>query len=105
MSPSTTAQLEKLGPVAVAKLLAEHEYGVPGSELRTNVEAWLHAKELEAELRREAREEESISIARMALTTSRSARTIAIIAIILTTIIAAVQAKDQILWVISKFGS
>ena len=84
MSPSTLAQLEEHGAVAVAKLLAQHEYGVPGSDLRADVETWLKSKELEASFRKESREEESLSISRKALDNSRSATRIATSAIVLS---------------------
>jgi hypothetical protein len=84
MSPSTLARLEELGPVAVAKLLAQHEYGLPGSDMRADVESWLRSKDLEASARKEAREDESLSISRKALANSERATRIAISAIVLS---------------------
>ena len=89
MSPETAASLETLGEIEVAKRTAVGDYGVPGSELRQNVESWLHAKSLEAAARRESRED------RMLLSTNVAARwsMYAAIAAMIATIVAA---KDQI---------
>jgi hypothetical protein len=88
MSPATEKELEALGEAEVSRRIALHEYGVPGSEHRENVEAWLRSKALGASARKEAREEESLSISRKALANSRSATVIARIAITLSTIMA-----------------
>ena len=103
MSPLTLAKLEELGCVAVAKLLAQHEYGVPGSELRSDVETWLHVKPLEANARREAREEEANSIARAAAATAVRASRWAMYAAIIAVLAASISIKSQIRSLTSRF--
>jgi len=71
--------LEAIGENEVQKRITQGEFGLPDSPMRSKVESWLRLKEL---VRNEAREEEALSIARMALSNSCRANTIAVIAII-----------------------
>ena len=108
MNESERKHYEAIGVEGVLSEIAAGVFGPGKSVARNEAEAWVAAERAKlgfaADARREAREEESVSIARKALTTSRSARTIAIVAMILATMLAAVQAKDQILWLLSKLG-
>ena len=108
MNDETRRLYESLGPDGVLAEIATGKFGPGPTPAKLEAEAWVNAErsrfETSASARREAREDETLSIARMALETSRSARTIAIIAMILAAILAAVQAKDQMCWLLSKFG-
>jgi len=80
-------ELEAKGPAAVLLAMARGGYGDPGSRTREDVEAWLRSKSVETEAaasaKRDAREEETLSIARTSLSISRRANNIAVIAMIL----------------------
>lgn len=79
MSPNTEKELEALGEVEVSRRIGLHEYGVPGSEHRDNVEAWLRFKAIE-------RANSAAAIERDALRTAKSAKAIAIAQIIVSAI-------------------
>jgi hypothetical protein len=83
-------QLESWGESQVRALLTARRFGEGDAPERAIVEDWLREKEA-------LRDSESVLIARKALM-------IAIIAIVLSTITASVQAKDQIIWVLQKLG-
>ena len=92
VDPKLFSRLEAMGEDAVRDGLL---HGIPpadGSEHRLAVEGWVKIKEAErasaASSRKEAREEESLAISRKALANSRSATRIAMIAMILSTIMA-----------------
>jgi hypothetical protein len=89
---SFTDDLEKLGEAEVRRRLQNEGFGQPGSQNYSSVQEWLSAKKREREdalnARREAREEESLSISRKALRISKWAMIIAIAAIVFSTITA-----------------
>ena len=83
------SELDALGEDKVLLMHKVHErWGVPPFHKADSVELWLKSKSdariAEAASRKESREEESLSIARKALTTSRSATRIATSAIVLS---------------------
>ena len=82
------AELETLGEPAVRNMLAMGNAGAVGTDHRLAVESWLESKVREraeaSASRRDAREEESLSISRKALRNSERATRIAISAIILS---------------------
>jgi len=86
---SLTNDLENLGEPEVRRRLALGGFGNPGCQNYVFTEEWLRSKELEREAvlnaRREAREEESLSISRKALRISYAAIIIAIMAILFST--------------------
>ena len=110
LPPEEVVRLSKNGPAAARLEVATTDLhgSTPYSVRKLAVMQWVEAEESrlasEADARREIREDAIVSISRKALATSRSARTIAMIAMVLATIIAAVQAKDQIIWLLSRFG-
>ena len=82
---SLIAELEKLTLVEVRRKLSSGIWGQVDSPLYTKVFAWV---KLETESRSEARAEESIAIARNALGNSRRATVIAILAALLSAVMA-----------------
>jgi hypothetical protein len=87
-------ELEQRGELAVKSACLNGEYKSPAYEI---VLAWLDAK---SSARSEAREDESLSIARKALSSARSANTIAKIAIIIAII--AIVAPIVLAWISKK---
>lgn len=96
MDENSLAHLEKLGYEGVLLEMAKGDgrLGRPGSVLREDIEHWLRLKETERALtssaKRDAREEETLSIARKASRWALWANIIAVIAI-------AIAIKDQII--------
>jgi hypothetical protein len=85
-------ELEQLGEAAVKRKLQNGDYGHPqtGNPAYECVEAWLSSNEAE---RAEARAKENLSISRKALRNSRWATAIAIIAMLLSIVMAWFQRK------------
>ena len=77
--------LDSIGSLEVRRLKAQNHFH---SEDWQGVDAWLTIKEAEGKVRAEERAEESLSISRKALLTSKRAYTIAISAITLSIIMA-----------------
>ena len=77
--------LDGLGEAEARDKFIKGEFGTPGSSKSLVVERWLNEKD---SARRSAREDETLRIARQALSNSRRANTIAIIAMILSAIVA-----------------
>ena len=77
MSPSTLASLEEKGAVSVTKLLAQGQYGEPGSRLWEDIKTWLGAKNLEGAERAESRDTRSIDMASRAIAIAEEANRIA----------------------------
>jgi hypothetical protein len=100
MDSNDLAHLEELGYEGVLAEMAKGEgrLGRPGSQVREEIEHWLKLKEEQrssvSAAKRDAREEETLSIARKASRRSMWANIIALTAAI-------VAAKDQILSAIS----
>ena len=97
---------ESFGEDTVRHKLSSGEY--PGSQDKSLVEGWLRdlesKREEELEKRREAREEESLIIAKQAFSMARKHLYWAIIATIMAAIaiiIATIAARDDIKWLIS----
>jgi hypothetical protein len=98
MDKATLDSLEEKGVEQVMLEMAKGMHGsAPDSRLRIEVQDWVSAKQysatMDASKRRDKREEETLAIARSALSNSRRANFIAITAAILAaaaTIIAAV---------------
>lgn len=98
MDKASLDSLEAKGVEQVLHEIAQGKHGyAPDSKLRIEVNDWVRAKLFtaseQASMRRDAREEETLAIARSALSNSRRANIIAITAAILAaaaTIIAAV---------------
>lgn len=92
VDPKLFSRLEAMGEDAVRNGLLQGIPPADGSEHRSAVEGWVKMKEAErssaASTRKEAREEETLSIARKALSNSRLATRIAISAIALSIIMA-----------------
>ncbi len=93
MNEKELSYIETLGEAGVLMAIAKGEFGGRGATMLFEAEAWLRAK---AVLRskadsdkRDAREEQTLSIAAQARSEARRANTIAIIAMVLSTIIAA----------------
>ena len=88
VDPELFARLEAMGEDSVRNGLLQGIPPADGSEHRLAVEGWLRRKEDEraaaSSARKEAREEESLSISRKALANSRLATRIAISAIVLS---------------------
>jgi hypothetical protein len=80
MHKDTLARLESIGVEAVLIEMAEGKHGQPTSQMREGVESWLRSKavasEAVASARRDAREEETLSIARKAIAISEEANAI-----------------------------
>lgn len=92
VDPKLFGRLEAMGEDAVRQQVALGLAGTPGSEHNSAVLSWLKNKEDERSAavvsRKEAREEESLSISRQALANSRLATRIAISAIGLSILMA-----------------
>ena len=103
MDVNDLARAEKLGVEGVLLEIAKGGWGQSGSPIRVEVEHWIKLKEAERTLvassKRDAREEETLSIARQARADARSANRIAIIAMIFSFITAAI-----IAWYTVKYG-
>jgi|JI9StandDraft_1071089.scaffolds.fasta_scaffold406635_2 hypothetical protein len=88
VDPKLFSRLEAMGEDAVLQSLLQGVPPADGSEHRMAVEGWVKMKEAErasaASARKEAREEESLSISRKALANSERATRIAISAIVLS---------------------
>ena len=82
VDPKLFSRLEAMGENAVRDGLLQGIPPADGSEHRSAVEGWVRTKEAErasaSASRKEAREEETLSIARKALSNSRCATRIAI---------------------------
>lgn len=70
MTEADIEMLEKRGVEAVLLRMAKGLYGLPGSQLRSEVEGWLRSKQVaadrEASFKRDAREKETLAIAKEA---------------------------------------
>ena len=105
MREDELAHLESIGEVEVWIEIAKgtNAHGAEGSQMRAEVEAWLRSKRVIAEAlsssKRDAREEETLSIARQARNDAHSANKIAVSAIIFSIMTAAI-----IAWYTIKYG-
>lgn len=77
---------DKLGEPAVRKMIECNEFEILDSEC---AKKWLRLKESERTIRSDERAEESLSISRKALSNSRMATRIAVLAIVLSIAMAA----------------
>jgi hypothetical protein len=70
MHKNDLAHLESIGPEAVLKEMAAGAHGMAGSQMRDEVDAWLRSEQIAADAlassKRDAREEETLSIAKFA---------------------------------------
>ena len=78
MNATERARLEELGYEGVLSEIARGVFGQPDSPLRNKVDDWLRLKAIEREYassaKRDAREEETLAIAKDALCEAKSAR-------------------------------
>jgi hypothetical protein len=107
MDKASLDALEAKGPEKVMLEMAEGKHGsAPDSKLRIEVEDWLRAKQFfaseQASKRRDAREEETLAIARSALSNSRRANIIAITAAILAAAATIIAAVIGVIYVVPK---
>ena len=76
MNATDLAHLEATGDAGVLREIANGAHGAEGSPMRSEVEAWLRSKrvvsEAAASSKRDAREEETLAIAREALSIANS---------------------------------
>ncbi len=104
MDKSRLNILETKGPEAVLLEIASGQHGHPGSELRDETEAWLRSKQVvaerEAASKRDAREEETLFIAREANDIARKDRYIAIAAMTIAAIAAREDIGSFIKWIL-----
>lgn len=81
MNPDELASLKAKGPEVVLHEIAKGLHGDPGSRTREETEAWLRSKEVaalsESSSKRDAREEETLAIAKEANRLASEANSIA----------------------------
>jgi hypothetical protein len=81
MNKTELEALESKGIESVLLEMARGLHGDPGSRMRDEVEAWVRSKQasalFEASSKRDAREEETLSVARQANSLAREANTVA----------------------------
>ena len=109
MDDNSLAHLEKLGYAGVLAEMAKGKLGQPGSQLRDDIGHWLKLKEAERSAVLEdlaiAREERNIAISERALDASleanaisRNAKIWAVIAIVTSTLVAAISIYVQFIY-------
>ena len=98
MNTNDLAHAEQLGIEGILLEMAKGGWGQSGSLIREEIEHWIKLKETErnlaASFKRDAREEETLSIARQARADAKLANIIAIIAAIIA-IVAIIVSKSN----------